>query len=189
MANQMTRANARGVTRGGLGAAGASTPASVAGDPERRALADGLHAVAIHLLRRLRREDEAMGLSPARASALSVLVFGGARSLRQLAQAEQVSAPTMSRMVAAMEAAGLVRRRPDPADARGVRIAATARGRRILEAGRARRLERLTALLEGVAAGDQAVLARAVVVLQGLLREQGPPPATGRERGGGAPEP
>ena len=139
-----------------------------------------------------------MGLSPARASVLSVLVFGGARSLRELAEAEQVSAPTMSRMVAAMERSGLVRRRRDPADARVVRIEATARGRRILRAGRERRVERLAEMLARVDDREQALLGRAVDVLEGLLRERAPAAgvgalpggagARGRPRGAGDPE-
>ncbi len=169
----------------------AGSGAGVAGaDPQLRALADGLHSVAIHLLRRVRREDEAMGLSPARASVLSVLVFGGARSLRELAEAEQVSAPTMSRMVAGMEAVGLVRRRVDPADARSLRLDATTRGRRILEAGRARRVERLAQMLEPVSAEDRAMLAQAVAVLESRVREpaapapapNSPAPPTGARR-------
>ena len=72
-----------------------------------RSVADRLHSAAIQLLRRLRREDQAMGLTAARASALSVLVFGGRPlTLGALAQAEQVSAPTITRLrrVAVLEA-------------------------------------------------------------------------------------
>ncbi len=124
-----------------------------------------------------------MGLSPARASVLSVLVFGGERSVGELAAAEQVSAPTMSRMLAGMERAKLVRRRPDPDDARGVRVRATAAGRRLLEAGRARRIDRLVGLLTGVPEPDRAALARAVEVLQGALRELPAPGDSQGERG------
>src|SRR5437870_5061511 len=72
-----------------------------------RSLADRLHSAAIHLLRRLRRHDAAMGLSAARASALSVIVFGGPVTIGHLARAEQVSAPTITRLVLAMERDGL----------------------------------------------------------------------------------
>src|SRR5712691_9907673 len=90
-----------------------------------RTTADRLHSAAIHLLRRLRRQDEAMGLTPARASALSVLVFGGPVTLGALAQAEQVSAPTVTRLVVGMERDGLVRREADPHDGRVVWLRAT----------------------------------------------------------------
>jgi len=55
--------------------------------PVNRDVADRLHSAAIHLLRRLRRQDDAMGLTPARASALSILVFGGPATLTMLARA------------------------------------------------------------------------------------------------------
>jgi len=107
-----------------------------------------MHSAAIHLLRRVREADgRAMGISPARASALSVLVFGGARSLTELATAEQVTNATMSKLVTAMEVEGLVRRYPDVNDARSIRIEATPKARRILQRGRARRLDLLERLL------------------------------------------
>ena len=63
----------------------------------------GLHSAAIHLLRRVRKQDAATGEGPARLSALSVLVFGGPMTLGQLAAAEQVKPPTMSRIVTGLE--------------------------------------------------------------------------------------
>ena len=111
-----------------------------------RSVADRLHSAAIHLLRRLRREDEAMGLTAARASALSVLVFGGRPvTLGALAQAEQVSAPTITRLIVGMERDGLVRREADAADGRVVWLHATAKGARLLHAGRRRRVAALEA--------------------------------------------
>ena len=95
-------------------------------------VADRLHSAAIHLLRWLRREDEAAGLSPARLSALSVVVFGGPLPIGELARAEQVRPPTMTRLVQALERDGLVAREPDPADGRVTRVRATAEGARIV---------------------------------------------------------
>jgi len=137
-------------------------------------IAQQLHSVAIHLLRRLRRTDDQMGLSGPRASALSVLVFGGPTSLAQLAKAEQVKPPTMARLVDALEAAGLARRDVDKSDLRAVRIRATAKGRKLLLEGRARRLRQLTKLLEGATAAEQAALADAVSTLQRLLQQPAP---------------
>lgn len=136
----------------------------------RREAAGRLHSAAIHLLRHVRGvDDEAMGISPARASALSVLVFGGPRSLGELATAERVTAATMSRLVAAMETEGLVRRWPDVNDARAIRIEATAKARRILERGRARRLDRLEQLLGDASAAEvEAVRTAAEVVERSL---------------------
>ena len=136
----------------------------------RRHAADRIHSASIHLLRRVREVDaEAMAITPARASALSVLVFGGSRSLTALARAEQVTPATMSRLVAAMEREGLVRRERDADDARGIRLEATAKGRRILERGRATRLELLESLLAGASADEvEAVRVAAEVVERAL---------------------
>ena len=127
--------------------------------------ADRIHSAAIHLLRRVREVDEEMGITPARASALSVLVFGGPRTLTELARAEQVTPPTMSRLVAAMEREGLVRRSPHEQDARSVRLHATTKARRILERGRARRTELLDGLFAGLTAGERELVRRAAEIL------------------------
>ena len=133
-----------------------------------RAVADRLHSAAIHLLRSLRREDQALGVGPARLSALSVLVFGGPRSIGALARVEQVRLPTMSRLVAGLERDGLAARTPDPADGRASRVHATARGRRVLHRGRARRVATLARRLEQLPEADRALLARAARMLEGL---------------------
>lgn len=110
-----------------------------------------------------------MGLSPARASALSVLVFGGAHSLKELAEAERVTPATMSKLVAAMEKERLVRRYPDVNDARAIRLEPTAKARRILERGRARRLDLLEHLLAGASDAEvEAVRTAAAVVERSL---------------------
>lgn len=133
----------------------------------RREAADRIHSAAIHLLRRVHEVDaKAMGISPARASALSVLVFGGARSLRELAAAERVTSATMSKLVTGMEGEGLVRRYPDVNDARSVRLEATAKGRRILERGRARRLDLLEVLLSGASEEEITAIRTAAAVVE-----------------------
>jgi DNA-binding MarR family transcriptional regulator len=139
--------------------------------PNRRDAADRIHSAAIHLLRRVREVDaEAMGISPARASALSVLVFGGARSLAQLATAERVSSATMSKLVTGMEAEGLARRYPDANDARAIRIEATSKGRRILERGRKRRLDLLEQLLEDAGEKEVEAVHTAAAVVERAIR-------------------
>lgn len=130
-----------------------------------------IHSAAIHLLRHVRVVDEEMGISPARASALSVLVFGGARTLTELAQAEQVSPPTMSRLVGAMELEGLVRREPREDDARSVRLHATAKARRILEHGRARREQVLEELFASLPPTDRATVERAAAIIEACLAD------------------
>lgn len=137
---------------------------------ERREAADRIHSSSIHLLRRVREADSAaMGISPARASALSVLVFGGARSLKELAEAERVTPATMSKLVTAMEAEGLVRRCRDLNDARSIRIEATPKARRVLERGRSRRLDLLEGLLAEATASEIAAVHEAAEVLERAL--------------------
>lgn len=142
-----------------------------AGDPTA-ALADRLHSAAIHLLRRLRREDDASGLPAPQLSALSVIVFGGPVTLGQLAAAEQVRPPTITRLVAELEADGLVARETDPADRRVVRVSATPRGARLLHEGRARRVASLADSLRGLATKDRAALERAIPILERVVRRE-----------------
>jgi DNA-binding MarR family transcriptional regulator len=133
-------------------------------------IATSLHAAAIRLLRTLRREDMASGISAPRLSALSVLVFGGPVSLAELADAEQVRAPTMSRIVEALVQAGLATREPHPSNRRMVRIAATAEGKRLLEAGRERRVRALTGRIAKLADSERRALARGVEILEQIVR-------------------
>jgi DNA-binding MarR family transcriptional regulator len=132
----------------------------------RDAVADAVHSAAIHLLRAVRREDEAAGVGPARLSALSVLVFGGSRRLTDLARAEQVRPPTMTKVVTGLEAAGLARRVADPRDARAVTVEATPKGRRLLVDGRRRRVRRLSRGLATLLPGELDVLAHAAALLE-----------------------
>jgi DNA-binding MarR family transcriptional regulator len=134
-----------------------------------RAVADRLHSAAIHLLRRLRRQDEAMGLTAARASALSIMVFGGPVTIGKLAAAEQVSAPTVTRLVVGMERDGLVRREGDPADGRVVWVHPTAKGTRLLHEGRRRRVAALAADIAALDAADRRTLGAAADILERLL--------------------
>ena len=145
--------------------AGRATPPS---PPTPVAVADRLHSAAIHLLRALRREDVKLGVGPARLSALSVLVFGGPRSIGALARIEQVRMPTMSRLVAALEQEGLATRTPDPADGRASRVHPTALGRSVLRRGRTRRVATLARSLAHLPEADRALLARAADLIEGL---------------------
>lgn len=141
---------------------------------DRDDLALDLHAVALHLVRRVRAVDADLGLSGPRLSVLSVLVFGGSRSLTALAEAEQVSAPSMTRLVQALEADGFIRRAPDPDDGRAVVLSATAKAVRLLHRGRARRIEALTAELDGLSPAEATTLRRAVAILQRIEAERSP---------------
>ena len=136
-------------------------------------IADRLHSFAIHLLRRVRKQDTATGEGPARLSALSVLVFGGPMTLGQLAAAEQVKPPTMTRIVTGLERSGLARRVADTKDARRVSICATAEGTRMLQAARKRRIRSLAAQLENLTERELSELSGAVATLERRLRKWG----------------
>lgn len=132
--------------------------------------ADRLHSAAIHLLRLLRQQDPASGLTAPRLSALSVIVFAGPLTLRALAAAEQVRPPTMSRVVDALEDEGLVVRESSSLDHREVQISATPTGRRVLEDGRGRRTAKLASLLAALPSEDLATLHRAASILDRISR-------------------
>jgi len=114
---------------------------------KRERVADRLHSVAIHVLRHAREADRSSGHGQARLSALSVLVYGGPCTLGELAQAEQVTAPTITRIVQGLEADGLVERKTAPDDARAFIVRATPKGKRALSLARAQRLRRIESLL------------------------------------------
>src|SRR5713101_5614504 len=91
-----------------------------------------LHSAALHLMRYVRTQDTALGIGPAQLSALSVVVFGGPQSLNELAKAEQVRPPTMSRIVDALVKEALVKREVRASDRRAVTITATEKGTRLM---------------------------------------------------------
>src|SRR5262245_42736659 len=137
----------------------------------RRDVAGRLHSAAIHLLRVARTVDGEAGLSPARLSALSVLVFGGPRTVGGLAAAEGVRSPTMTQLVNGLERDGLVRRRPVQTDGRRVVVEPTPAGRRALRRAQGRRLDVLVGVLGTADADDLDVLDRAAALLDRLTRE------------------
>jgi DNA-binding MarR family transcriptional regulator len=132
-------------------------------------LADQLHSAAIHLLRRLRVRDRESGIGPAQLSALSVLVFGGPRSLGELADAEQVRPPTMSRIVAGLQRSRLLRRHATR-DGRRVRLEATPKGVSLMWEGRKRRVESLAKAVAGLPENQRQQLHDALTLLQQVIR-------------------
>jgi DNA-binding MarR family transcriptional regulator len=134
------------------------------------AVATRLHSASIRLLRLLRREDEEAGMSGPRLSALSVIVFGGPVSLAELAAAEQVRAPTMSRIVDALVEAGMVTRTTVASDRRKIRIAATKAGEQLLKAGQQRRVRALAERLGRLAESERRALARGVEILERVVK-------------------
>jgi DNA-binding MarR family transcriptional regulator len=136
-----------------------------------REVADRLHSAAIHLLRRARRTDPLTGVSPAQLSALSVLM-SGPRTLGDLAAAEQVRPPTMSRLASEMERAGVARKVTDRADARVIRVHATPKGLRALARGRAMRIEAIERLIGELDPDELINVERAVGTIEKVLGQR-----------------
>lgn len=131
--------------------------------------ADRLHSAAIHLLRRVRREDAGAGLPAPQLSALSVIVFRSGITLGELAHAEQVRPPTITRVVADLERAGLAVRTPRESDRRVMVVKATAKGVRLLEEGRRRRIAALAEEIVRLPTREIADLERAIDILERLV--------------------
>lgn len=139
--------------------------------PDIDDLAFRVHSAILHMMRRIRREDEAGGLSAPRLSALSCVVFGRARTPSELAAMEQVSKPTMTNLVAALERDGFLRREASTMDRRVVFIHATPKARRTMERSRSRRAAFLADKFRGLPNNELAALDRSADVLMRIYEE------------------
>ena len=131
-------------------------------------MAARLNELANRLSRRLRRSYHESRITPARLSALTAVVSAGSLTAGQLAQSEQVSAPVVTRMLDALETAGLVTRNTDTGDRRIVRIKATEPGRRVMDEGRAWQVETLARELRWLGADEVVAIERALNALEEL---------------------
>ena len=147
-----------------------------------RATARDLNSGAIHLLRAMGRVDAEAGLTPARLSALSVLVFGGPVPLGRLARTEGVSSPTMTRLVDALEAAGLAAREAHPDSDRMVLVGATEEGRALMLGAAERRADVIVDALRALSAHERRVLREAAPLLGQLAAGIVSAPAPTRRR-------
>jgi DNA-binding MarR family transcriptional regulator len=137
----------------------------------RHETANLVHSAAVRLLRAARAADADLDLDGPRASLLSVLVFAGRQPVTRLAELEQVSAPAITKMVSALESAGLARRERSETDRRVVFVSATPVGRRLLERGRAARVRAIAALLGDATEAELQTLRAASDVLAARLRQ------------------
>jgi DNA-binding MarR family transcriptional regulator len=129
-------------------------------------LASKIQLAAIHLLRRVRQEDKSLGLSAAQLSVLHRLVRGGPMTITDLASAERVRPPTMSRLVQRLEKDGLVMRILAVDDRRVRWIEATHRAWVKLEETRSLRVLALVEGLARLSAEEKQTLAEAVDILE-----------------------
>jgi len=134
-------------------------------------LAGRLRVSMIHLSRQIRRRDPS-DLTIAKLSALATVVQSGPLSVGQLAEIEGLPSPAATRLADKLEEAGLIARRANPDDRRGIILVATAAGAELLDRrdriGTAWLAERLDALRES----DRRALERAVAVIETLAAER-----------------
>ncbi|CAA9571497.1 MAG: hypothetical protein AVDCRST_MAG87-2458 [uncultured Thermomicrobiales bacterium] len=155
----------------------ADNPAPGTAPDDLHSAARDLNSGAIHLLRGLRNIDRASGLTPARLSALSVLVFGGPGTLGRLARAEDVAGPTMTRIVDGLCTLGLAERKEHPDNGRAVIIAATPAGHELMEAAAECRFDEIITAMTRLPEGDRQALVAAASPLRRLaaiVRERDP---------------
>lgn len=130
-------------------------------------LADGLRPAVMRLGRRLRQvRADGLELTPSQLSAMGTLARADDQPIGALAAAERVAAPSMTRIVNALFARGLVVRTPDPSDRRQSLVALTTSGRELLLLNRRRRSEWLAQRIGELDADDREVLRRAVGILE-----------------------
>jgi DNA-binding MarR family transcriptional regulator len=135
-------------------------------------LATRLRLAVMRLARRLRRQAPE-GISPSQLSALATLDGHGRLTLSELAAAERVRPPTMTRVVAALEGAGLVARSVDAKDRRCTHLELTGEGKRLIGRARNRKTAYLAAGLAGLSDADRATLAAATEILERFVKEPG----------------
>jgi DNA-binding MarR family transcriptional regulator len=133
-------------------------------------VADRLHSAAIHLLRMAAKQDVLSNQGPARLLALSVLVFAGPKTLGELAAAERVKPPTMSRIVAGLKRSGLVKTAGDNEDARRIRITVTQKGEKILQEARRRRIQSLANAISNFTDAQLESLWRSAELVEEAIR-------------------
>jgi DNA-binding MarR family transcriptional regulator len=126
-----------------------------------------LQVTTTRLARRLRRESGA-ALTPSQLSVMSAIHRRGPVTLGALAECERVAPPTISRVVAKLEADGLVERVGDPEDRRVVRVSTTAAGEDLVSVSRQRKTEWLADRMAQLPARDRARISAALDALERL---------------------
>ena len=135
-------------------------------------LAEGLRPAVMRLARRLRQvRADGLDLTPSQLSAMGTLARADDQPIGALAAAERVAAPSMTRVVKALEERGLVVRAPDPADRRQSLVSLTTSGRDLLLLKRRRRSEWLAQRIAELDADDKEVLRRAIGILERITEK------------------
>jgi DNA-binding MarR family transcriptional regulator len=135
-------------------------------------LAGRARLVLMRLARRIRQEAVGDEATPSMISALASVDRGGPLTLGELAAVERVQPPTMTKIVARLEAAGLVVREVDVLDRRVARVRVTPAGHRFVERGRQRGATFLASRLRTLSPDERAVVEAALPVLERLLEDE-----------------
>ena len=147
--------------------------------PEKMARSDAglaslLRVSVARLHRRLRTEDvDDLGVSVGGVAVLALLYREGDRTIGQLASAERVQPPSMTRTVTCLADEGYVERRPHPTDGRQVLVCLSDKGRELLAAERRRRDAWLARRLRELTPDERAVLRQAAPILEKLSNSKG----------------
>src|SRR5512132_2325663 len=135
-------------------------------------LAVRLRLAVARTARRLRQEA-GEGLSPSQAAALATIDRHGPLTPSELADRERIRRPTATRLIAALEEAGLVARTRDPEDGRSFLVALSPGGRELLARVRTRKDAYLSRRLRELSPEDRATLDRAAAILERVLEGDG----------------
>ncbi len=136
--------------------------------PTNAAIAGRLRVSATRLARTLRRQAD-IGLSPSQLTVLTTIDIHGPITLGALAEHERVAPPSITKSVAKLEAGGYLKREPDPADRRVVRVRITASGSSLLDESRKRKDAWLASRLAALTTDERERLAAALDVLEALV--------------------
>ena len=140
--------------------------------PTQPDLASRLRLDISRMARRLRQEAGAL-LSPSQAAALTTIERHGPLTPSELAERERVQRPTVTRVLARLEEAGLVDRAADPQDRRSSLVSISEDGRALLESARARTDAFLARRIDALEPADREALERAAALLERMLEEGG----------------
>jgi DNA-binding MarR family transcriptional regulator len=133
-------------------------------------LAAHLRIAVARTARRLRQEAGG-GLTPTLLASLASVERHGPLTPSELADRERVKRPTATKLIARLEADGLVARTADPGDRRSCLIAITPTGRSLLRTVRTRKDAFLAERLRRLSPEDRATLDRAATILEELLED------------------
>jgi len=136
-------------------------------------LASELRFAVMRLSRRL-RQHAPEDITPSQLSALSVIVREQRLTLSQLAEAERVQPPTITRVIDPLERKGLATRVPSDQDRRVAFVEATRAGGALVETIRRRRDAYLARRLRTFSAEERALLERAARLLERLIEDPEP---------------